>query len=104
MMCTVKLFRIEKNGERATCSELDGVPNIRLFLPGEVYALGIAAALDVGDAIVTPAVLVVADQEPVVISRQSRLSSTCCCCCERNKIQIKIPNFFHSSVFPVQVL
>ena len=62
----------------ATSSELDGVPDIRFFLPREVYALGVAAALDVGDTIVAPAVLVVADQEPVVISRQRRLSSTCC--------------------------
>jgi hypothetical protein len=53
--------------EVSTCSELDGVPNIRFFLPREVYALGIATALDVGDTIVTPAVRVVPDQEPVVI-------------------------------------
>lgn len=61
-----------------TSSKLDGIPNIRFFLLGEVYALGIAAALDVGHAIVTPAVLVVADQKPVVIRRQRRLPGTCC--------------------------
>lgn len=64
----------ERNERRAhaevayhTGSELDGVPNIRLFLTREVYALGVATALDVGHTIVTPAVLVVADQEPIVI-------------------------------------
>jgi hypothetical protein len=76
MMCFRE--RTEKRVQVATCSELDGVPNIRFFLPGEVYALGVASALDVGDTVVTPAVLVVADQEPVVISRQCRLSGACC--------------------------
>jgi hypothetical protein len=64
--------------ETSTSSKLDGIPNIRFFLLGEVYALGIAAALNVGHAIVAPAVLIVADQQPIVIRRQRRLPGTCC--------------------------
>ena len=65
------------NSGISTSSKLDCVPNIRLFLLGQVYALGVATALDVGDAIVAPAVLIVTDQKPVVIRRQRRLPGTC---------------------------
>ncbi|KAG6546316.1 hypothetical protein Mapa_012357 [Marchantia paleacea] len=50
--------------------ELDRVPNVGLALFREVDALGVAAPLDVGHAVGPPAVLVVADQQPVVVGGQ----------------------------------
>jgi hypothetical protein len=50
-----------------TSSKLDGVPDVRLLLLSEVYTLGIAPTFDVGDAVVTPTVLIIADQQPVVV-------------------------------------
>jgi len=57
-------------------TEADGVENIGLLLGRETNALGIAAALDVEDAAVAPAVLVVADQSAVGVGRQSGFTST----------------------------
>lgn len=57
-------------------TELDGVENIRLLLGGEANALGVAAALNVEDATVAPAVLVVTDQGTLGVGRESGLAST----------------------------
>ena len=57
-------------------AELDGVENIRLLLGGEANALGVAAALNVENALVAPAVLVVTDQGTLGVGRESGLAST----------------------------
>lgn len=56
-------------------AELDGVENIRLLLGGETNALGVATALNVEDALVAPAVLVVTDQGTLGVSREGGLAS-----------------------------
>lgn len=56
-------------------AELDGVENIRLLLSGEANALGVAAALNVEDAAVTPAVLIVANQSALRVGGKSGLAS-----------------------------
>jgi hypothetical protein len=50
-----------------TSSKLDGVPDVRLLLLSEVYTLGVAPTFNVGDTLVAPTVLVIADQQPVVV-------------------------------------
>lgn len=57
-------------------AKLDGVENIGLLLSRETQALGVAAALNVEDAGVGPAVLVVSDQKSVGVGRQSSLSGS----------------------------
>lgn len=54
----------------------DGVEDVGLLLGGQANALGVAAALDVEDAAVTPAVLVVTDESTVGVGRQSRLAGS----------------------------
>jgi hypothetical protein len=56
-------------------TELDGVEDIRLLLGGETNALGVAAALNVEDAGVAPAVLVVTDQGTLGVGREGCLAS-----------------------------
>ena len=56
-------------------AKLDGVENIGLLLGGETNALGVAAALNVEDALVAPAVLVVTDQGTLGVGRESCLAS-----------------------------
>jgi len=55
-------------------TELDGVENIGLLLSGEANALGVAAALNVEDTLVAPAVLVVTDQGTLGVGRESCLA------------------------------
>jgi hypothetical protein len=55
-------------------AELDSSVNVRLLLGGETNALGVAATLDVEDATVRPAVLVITDQLTVWISGKSGLA------------------------------
>jgi hypothetical protein len=55
-------------------AELDGVENIGLLLGGEADALGVAAALNIEDALVAPAVLVVTDQGTLGVGRESSLA------------------------------
>ncbi|MDT4796953.1 hypothetical protein FQZ97_295490 [compost metagenome] len=57
-------------------AELDGFPDHRLVLLGQVDALGIATAFDVEHGAHAPAVLVVADQVAARVSGQSGLAST----------------------------
>ena len=45
----------------------DGVVNVRLRLAVEVDDLGVAAALEIEDAVVVPAVLVITDELPLGI-------------------------------------
>ena len=59
-----------------TSPELDGIPNIGLFIPRKIDGLGVATALYVRHSIVSPAMLVVTDQVPIVIRRQCRLPGT----------------------------
>ena len=54
-------------------TESDCVEDLGLGLLGEIDALGVATAFDVEDAFVTPAVLVVADETPPRVGRESRL-------------------------------
>lgn len=56
-------------------TELDGVENIGLLLGGEANALGVAAALNVEDTSVAPAVLVITDQGTLGVGRKSCLAS-----------------------------
>lgn len=53
----------------------DGVVDIRLLLSIQANGLGVAAALKVEDAFIIPAMLVVANEEAMRISRQRRLAS-----------------------------
>ena len=55
-------------------AEADGAVDVGLALLGEVDALGVAAALDVEDGLVGPAVLVVADEAAGRIGRQGGLA------------------------------
>ena len=55
-------------------AKLDGVVDIGLLLLGEVDALGIAAAFEVEDAVIGPAVLVVTDELAVGIGGQGGLA------------------------------
>jgi hypothetical protein len=57
-------------------AELDGVEDIGLLLSGEANALGVAAALNVEDASVTPAVLVVTNQGTLGVGREGCLASS----------------------------
>ena len=50
------------------------VPDLGLGLGREPDRLGVAAAFEVEDAVVAPAVLVVSDQEPLGIGRERRLA------------------------------
>lgn len=51
----------------STCSEFDGIKDVRLFLFGQVDGLRVASSLDVGNAIVRPAVFIVADEQPIMV-------------------------------------
>ena len=55
-------------------AEADRVPDLRLVLPREANALGVAAAFEVEDAVVAPAVLVVADQAALRVGGERRLA------------------------------
>ena len=56
------------------CSEADSVPDLRLVLLGEVYALRIAAAFEIEHSVIRPAVLVVSDKPAVWIRGEGGLS------------------------------
>lgn len=60
-----------KNG-----TELDSTENIGLLLGRETNALGVASSLNVEDALVAPAVLVVTDKSTLGIGREGGLAST----------------------------
>ncbi len=51
-----------------------GVPDQRLLVLAQVDRLGVAAAFEVEDAVVAPAVLVVADQRPLRVGGQGGLA------------------------------
>ncbi len=55
-------------------TEAQGLENVRLVLGREVDRLGVAAAFDIKDAIVTPAVLVIADEMPLRVGRERCLA------------------------------
>jgi hypothetical protein len=55
-------------------AEADGVPNLRLVFAREVDALGVAAAFEVEDARIRPAMFVVANQAAFGVSRQRGLA------------------------------
>ena len=55
---------ILKNG-----AEADRLVDLRLTLGSEINALGVAAALDVEDAVLRPAVLIIADQLAAELTR-----------------------------------
>lgn len=55
-------------------SEADSTEDVRLLLGGEANGLGVAATLDVEDALVAPAVLIVTDQSALGVSRERGLA------------------------------
>ena len=55
-------------------AEAQRLEDVRLALGREVDRLGVAAAFDVEDAVVAPAVLVVADEMPLRIGGERRLA------------------------------
>src|SRR4051812_11892995 len=55
-------------------AEAERLENVRLALGGEVDRLRVAATFDIEDAIVAPAVLVVADEMALWIGRERRLA------------------------------
>src|SRR4051812_38533937 len=56
------------------CAETEGLKDIGLALRGKVDRLRVAAALDVEDTIVAPAVLIIADEMSFGICRERGLS------------------------------
>jgi hypothetical protein len=54
-------------------TKLHRVPDVRFLLLRELDHLGVAAAFDVEDTVIAPAMLVVADEETLGIRRQRRL-------------------------------
>src|SRR5712691_2827271 len=57
-------------------TEANRVPDLRLTEFGKTNRLGVTTALDVEDALVRPAMFVVADEPPFQIGRERRFSST----------------------------
>ena len=57
-------------------AEADSVENVGLLLSRQTNALGIAATLDVEDASVAPAMLIVTDQGTLGVSREGSLTRT----------------------------
>lgn len=55
---------------------MNGVVDLGFFFGGQTDALGIAATLDIEDTLVSPDVLVVANQVPVTCGAECRLPST----------------------------
>ena len=55
-------------------AELDGVVDVWLFFGGEANAFGVAATLDIEDAAVRPAMLVVADEGALRVGREGGLA------------------------------
>ena len=55
-------------------SEPQGVEDLRLGFARQVDRLGVAAPFDVEDAVVAPAMLVVADELPLRVGRERRLA------------------------------
>ena len=53
-----------------------GLENLRLLLCRQFDHFGVATPLEIKDAVLTPAMLVIADQGPRCISRQRRLAGT----------------------------
>jgi len=66
--------RIEDHVLQHGAEPVGGVPNLRLGLLAELDGLGVAAALEVEDAVRAPAVLVVTDQDAIRIGRQRGLA------------------------------
>lgn len=56
-------------------SKLDGIKNLGLLVSRQVDAFGIAATFDVEDSVVSPAMLIVANEIPMDVSRQGSLTS-----------------------------
>lgn len=57
-------------------AKADGAVNVGLLLGGQTNGLGVAAALDVEDTLVGPAVLVVTDEGTLGVGREGGLAST----------------------------
>ncbi len=68
-VCTSSVADVLEHG-----AELERVPDVGLLLLRQLDHLGVAAALDVEHALIGPAVLVVADQQPLGIRRQRGLA------------------------------
>ena len=66
--------RIEHHVLQHGAEAVGGVPDLRLGFPRELDGLGVAAALEIEDAVRAPAVLVVADQRAVRVGRQRGLA------------------------------
>ncbi len=62
-------------------AEPDGLEDLRLAVGLQPDALGVAAALDVEDAVIAPAVLVVADQRTVGLGGEGGLAGAWVCAC-----------------------
>ena len=66
--------RIESDVFQHGAETVGGVPDLGLGLARELDGLGVAAALEIEDAVRAPAVLIVADQRAVRIGRQRGLA------------------------------
>ena len=66
--------RIEHHVLQHGAEAVGGVPDLRLGLVRQLDAFGVAAALEVEDAVRAPAVLVIADQRAVRIGRERGLA------------------------------
>lgn len=59
-----------------TCPEFYGIPDIWFLIPWKINTLCIATSFDIRHPIFTPAMLIVSNQIPIMISGKSSLSST----------------------------
>src|SRR5205085_11271138 len=57
-------------------AKADGIPNLRFALARELDALGIAAALEIKNSAVTPAVFIVTNQSALGIGRERGLAGS----------------------------
>ena len=58
------------------CAETDGVPYLRFVLVCKVDAFGIAAAFKIKDAVLSPAMLIIANQETIRVGGQRSFSGS----------------------------
>src|SRR6476661_3638116 len=57
-------------------TETHRIIDLRLMFPGEVDTLGITAALEIEDTIISPTMLIITDQAPIWVSGKARLAGT----------------------------
>src|SRR5579871_2869713 len=67
-------YRIKHHVFQNRAEAIGGGPDLRLGLGGQLDAFGVAAAFEIENAVLAPAVLVVTDERAVRIGRQRRFA------------------------------